>query len=281
MKLNPFSKKSTTGYYERIKAECVEVKQQLEEAQAAADAAKADADAKAKYAFELEQRGNQHSISEPERRARLAASEAKNHADNLQRKASTLTGKFNDLRSIVEAPGKLEQHRAALIDLLRRRSSLQAEREQQVKLIAKIETRIGELEHRIAAETQSASEAMAADQGEFALPEALTKLDIELRVARTTRENLSSRVQALDSEMATLPGQIIDAERAFKHRQASVAQIELNEQLPHIYNALARASVAARIAGFRTSGEHKIEIEIPHEYLEAARAKLVAERPSA
>lgn len=281
MKLNPFSKKSTTGYYERIKAEFVEVKQQLEEAQAAADAATADAEAKAQYAFELEQRGNQHSISEPERRARLVASAAKNHADDLKREASTLAVKFNDLRSIVEAPGKLEEHRAALIDLHRRRSSLQAEREQQVKLITKIETRIGELERHIAAETQSASEAMAADQGKFVLPEALTKLDIELRVARTTRENLSSRVQALDAEMATLPGQVKDAERAFKHRQASVAQIELNEQLPHIYNALARASVASRIAGFRTSGEHRIEIEIPNEYLEAARAKLAAERPSA
>ena len=43
MKLNPFSKKSTSGYYERIKAEFAEVKQQIEEAQAAANEAKADA----------------------------------------------------------------------------------------------------------------------------------------------------------------------------------------------------------------------------------------------
>lgn len=281
MKLNPFSKKTTTGYYERIKTEFAEVKQRLEEAQAAANEAKADAEGKAKHAFELEQRGNQHSISEQERRARLSASQAAHHADDLKREASTLAGKFNDLRSIVEAPGKLEQHRAALIDLRRRRGVLQSEREQHVKLIAKIETRIGELERRIAAETQSASEAMAADQGEFVLPEALTKLDVELRVARATRESLSSKVQALDAEIATIPGQINDEERAFKHRQASVAQIELNEQLPHLYDALARASVAARIAGFRTSGEHRIEIEIPHEYLEAARTKLVAERPVA
>lgn len=281
MKLNPFSKKTTTGYYERIKAEFAEVKQRLEEAQAAADAAKADAEAKAKHAFELEQRGNQNFVSEPERHARLAASQAAHHADDLKREASALAGKFNDLRSIVEAPGKLEQHRAALVDLRRRRGVLQSEREQQVKLIAKIEARIGELERRIAAETQSASEALTADQGEFVLPEALMKLDVELRVARTTRERLGSAVQALDAEIATIPAQISDADRAFKHRQASVAQIELNEQLPHLYDALARASVAARIAGFRTSGEHRIEIEIPNEYLEAARAKLVAERPSA
>ena len=52
----------------------------LEEAQAAANEAKADAEAKRQYAFELEQRGNQHSISEQERRARLAASAAQNRA---------------------------------------------------------------------------------------------------------------------------------------------------------------------------------------------------------
>lgn len=281
MKLNPFSKKTTTGYYERIQAECAKVKQQLEEAQAAAADAKTDAEAKRKYAFELEQRGNQHSISESEHRARLAASQAEHLADDLKRKASTLVGQFNDLRSIVEAPGKLEQHRAELIDLRRRKGTLQSEREQQVKLIGKIETRIGELEQRIAAETQSASEAMAAAEGEFDLPEALTKLDVELRVAHTTRENLSRKVQALDAEIATIPGQINDAERGFKHRQASVAQIELHEQLPHLYDVLARASVASRIAGFRTSGEHRIEIEIPHEYLESARAKLAADRPGA
>ena len=48
MKLNPFGKKTTTGYYERIKAEFAETKQQLEEAQSAADEAKADAEAKLK-----------------------------------------------------------------------------------------------------------------------------------------------------------------------------------------------------------------------------------------
>ena len=281
MRLNPFSKKTTTGYYERIQVECAEVKQQLEEAQAAAAEAKADAEAKRKYVFELGQRGNHHATSEQERRAQIEASAAENRAGDLERKLSQIKTQFNDLRAIVEAPGKLEQHRAELIDLRRRKGTLQSEREQQVKLIGKIETRIGELEQRIAAEAQSASEAMAAVEGEFILPEALTKLDVELRVAHSTRENLSRKVQALDAEIAAIPGQINDAERGFKHRQASVAQIELNEQLPHFYDVLARASVASRIAGFRTSGEHRIEIEIPHEYLESARAKLAADRPGA
>ena len=281
MKLNPFSKKSTSGYYERIKAEFAEVKQQIEEAQAAANEAKADAEAKRQYAFELEQRGNQHSISEQERRARLAASAAQNRAGDLERKLSPLKSKLSDLRHILEGPSKLESARTTIIELRRHRNALQAEREQHSSLIAKLQKRIGELEQRIAAETHSASEMMAAAEGEFVLPEALTKLDIELRVARATLENVTGKVAALDADIANIPNQLRDAERSFEHAQATVAKIELHEQLPEIYDALARASVTDHACGYRSHRESKYEIEIPHEYIEAARAKLASEIPSA
>ena len=281
MKLNPFSKKSTSGYYERIKAEFAEVKQQIEEAQAAANEAKADAEAKRQYAFELEQRGNQHSISEQERRARLAASAAQNRAGDLERKLSPLKSKLRDLRHILEGPSKLESARTTIIELRRHRNALQAEREQHSSLIAKLQKRIGELEQRIAAETHSASEMMAAADGEFVLPEALTKLDIELRVALATLENVTGKVAALDADIANIPNQLRDAERSFEHAQATVAKIELHEQLPEIYDALARASVTDHACGYRSHRESKYEIEIPHEYIEAARAKLASEIPSA
>ena len=281
MKLNPFSKKTTTGYYERIKAEFAEAKQQLEEAQSAADEAKADAEAKAKYAFELEQRGNQLSISEQERRAQIAASAAQNRAGDMERKLSPLKTKLSDLRHILEGPDKLASARTAILELRRRRNALQADREQHANLIAKLQKRIGELEQRIAAETQSASEMMAAADGEFVLPEALTKLDIELRVALATLENVTGKVAALDADIANIPNQLRDAERSFEHAQATVAKIELHEQLPEIYDALARASVTDHACGYRSHRESKYEIEIPHEYIEAARAKLASEIPSA
>ena len=281
MKLNPFSKKTTTGYYERIKAEFAEAKQQLEEAQSAADEAKADAEAKAKYAFELEQRGNQLSISEQERRAQIAASAAQNRAGDMERKLSPLKTKLSDLRHILEGPDKLASARTAILELRRRRNALQAEREQHSSLIAKLQKRIGELEQRIAAETLSASETMAAAEGEFVLPEALTKLDVELRVARATLENVTGKLQALDIDIAAIPNQLRDAERSFEHAQATVAKIELHEQLQHIYDALARASVADHACGYRSHRESKYEIDIPHEYIEAARAKLASEMPRA
>ena len=281
MKLNPFSKKSTSGYYERIKAEFSEAKQQFEEAQAAANEAKADAEAKRQYAFELEQRGNQHSVSEQERRAQIAASAAQNRAGDLERKLSPLKTKVSDLRHILEGPSKLESARTTIIELRRHRNALQAEREQHSSLIAKLQKRIGELEQRIAAETHSASEMMAAADGEFVLPEALTKLDIELRVALATLENVTGKVAALDADIANIPNQLRDAERSFEHAQATVAKIELHEQLPQIYDALARASVTDHTCGYRSHRESKYEIEIPHEYIEAARAKLASEIPSA
>ncbi len=281
MKFNPFSKKTSTGYYERIKVEFAEVKLQLEEAQAAANEAKADAEAKAKHAFELEQRGNQHSVSEQERRARLAFSAAQNNAGDLERKLSPLKTKLNELRHIIEAPGKLESARTVIIELRRRRNALQTDREQHASLIAKLQKRIDELEQRIAAETLSASETMAAAEGEFVLPEALTKLDVELRVARATLENVTGKVQALDIDIAAIPNQLREAERSFEHAQATAAKIELHEQLQHLYDVLARASVADHACGYRSHRESKYEIDIPHEYIEAARAKLASEMPGA
>ena len=122
---------------------------------------------------------------------------------------------------------------------------------------------------------------MVAAEGEFVLPEALTKLDVELRVARATLENVTGKMAALDADIATIPNQLRDAERAFEHAQAAVAKIELHERLPHLYDALARASVTDHACGYRSHRESKYEIEIPNEYIEAARAKLASERPSA
>ena len=67
-------------------------------------------------------------------------------------------------RAFAEGPGKLESARTIIIELRRRRNALQAEHEQNSKLISKLEKRIGELEQRIIDETQFASETMAASE---------------------------------------------------------------------------------------------------------------------
>jgi len=138
MKLNPFSKKTTTGYYERIKTEFAEVKQRVAEAQAAADEAKADAEAKRKHAFELEQRGNQHSVSEQERHARLASSAAQNRAGDLERKLSPLKTKTQRNSPHHRSAGQLDRRTHSHHELRRRRNSLQTDRAQHANLIAKL-----------------------------------------------------------------------------------------------------------------------------------------------
>lgn len=279
MKLNPFSKKS--GYLARIKTEHADVQQRLAATQAEAAEARAEHEAKEKHSRELERRGSQYSITEPERRAWRASHDAKQRADDLERKANELRQKSNELRAIAEAPVNLEQTRAAIIDLRHRRGVLQAEREQNAKLAAKLQSRIDDLERRIAAETQSASEAMAVAEGEFTMPESLTKLDTELRVTRATLHNVNDRMHALDEDIAALPKQINEAERLFKHYQSSVADIELHEQLPNCLDVLARASVAAYNVDSYYRREDEYTISIPQQYVEAARAKLAAEMPSA
>ena len=67
-------------------------------------------------------------------------------------------------RAFAEGPGKLESARTTIIELRRRRNALQAEHEQNSKLISKLEKRIGELEQRIIDEAQFASETMAASE---------------------------------------------------------------------------------------------------------------------
>ncbi len=278
MKLNPFSKKS--GYYARIKAEHAEEQRKLDALNTEVTEAQADYEAKAQASADLERRNSgKPYLSDAESAARRMRDEAYQRAEELRSKVFEQQRKTNELRHIIEGPDKLEQSRAAIIDLRHRRGNLQAERAQSEKLIAKIDKRIGELEQRIAAETQSASEAMAAAESEFALPETLTRLDVELRVAHTTRTNLASKVQTLDEEIKSIPEQLRQAERTFEHAQATVAEIDLNEQLPNLYDLLARASVADHACGYRSRNEYKYEIEIPHDHIEAARAKLAAEMP--
>ncbi|MBX3692675.1 hypothetical protein [Dokdonella sp.] len=279
MKLNPFSKKS--GYLARIKAEYAEAQHKLDALKAQATEAQAEYEAKRKASREMEARGNHHLWTDGEVRLSRQADAAWQRVNELQREATELERECNRLHAIVAAPGKLEQARAAIIDLRHRRGVLQSERAQSVKAVAKLERRIGELEQRIAAETQAAGEAMAADDGDFTMSETLAKVDTELRIARTTLKNVTGKVQALDADIAAIPNQLWEAERAFKFHQSEVAEIELNEQLPNVLDTFARAAVSICTVNGYGRREDEYTISIPLDYVEAARAKLAAEMPGA
>ncbi len=275
MKLNLFSKKTTTGYYERIKAECDDLGQRELEARQAADDAKADYEAKARACYELESRSSGPYLGDAESKARRARDEAYNQSETLQRKARDLESRHLSLRSTVQAPARMEEARQTITRLAREREALRTDVSKTEALIGKLQYRIEELQQRIALETESASQAMVAAGGEFVMPEALTRLDVELRVTRATLATRQTKLAELQAALKLIPDQLRDAQRAFSHARATVAEIELQEQLPAWLDVIALAAVAA------SSDARKYVIEIPREAAEASRAKLAAEMPAA
>lgn len=274
MKLNPFSKKTTTGYYDRIKAECDELAQQAKEAKQAAEDAKADYDAKARASYELESRSSNPYLSDVESKARRARDDAYNQSEALQRKARDLESRYINLRSTVEAPARMEEARQTITRLGKERDALRHEVGKTESLIGKLQRRAEELEQRIANETQAASQSMVDAEGDFVMPESLTRLDVELRVTRATLSERQAKLAELQAAFKLIPDQLRDAQRAFSYARATVADIELQEQLPNWLDVIALAAVSAS----RDAREYVIEI--PREIAEAARAKLAAELPS-
>lgn len=275
MKLNPFSKKTTTGYYDRIKAECDELAQQAQEAKQAAADAKADYEAKARASHELESRSSSPYLSDVESKARRARDDAYNQSEALQRKARDLESRYINLRSTVEAPARMEEARQTITRLSRERDALRHEVGKTESLIGKLQRRVEELEQRIANETQAASQSMVDAEGEFEMPESLTRLDVELRVTLATLAERQTKLAELQAELKLIPDQLRNAKRAFSYARATVADIELQEQLPNWLDVIALAAVSA------STDAREYVIKIPSEIAEAARAKLAAELPSA
>jgi chromosome segregation ATPase len=275
MKLHPFSKKTTTGYYDRIKAECDELAQQAQEAKQAAADAKADYEAKARASYELESRSSSPYLSDAESKARRVRDDAYNQSEALQRKARDLESRYINLRSTVEAPARMEEARQTITRLSRERDALRDEVSKTESLIGKLQRRVEELEQRIAHETQAASQSMVETEGEFVMPESLTRLDVELRVTRATLAERQTKLAELQAALKLIPDQLRNAKRAFSYARATVADIELQEQLPNWLDVIALAAVSA------STDAREYVIKIPSEIAEAARAKLAAELPSA
>ena len=117
-------------------------------------------------------------------------------------------------------------------------------------------------------------------EGEFAVPESLTKLEAELRLAKSSLTELEGKREALVAKLQEFPGAIRDAEREFIGYRADVAEIELYEQLMPVMNLLARASTARRQCDYHHD-EQRFEIEIPRELIESAQTSLTAEMSTA
>lgn len=279
MKLNPFRKKSS-GYFAGLQAEFAEVCAEIKATEAALAAARDDHQAKTEASRELEARHPQRlQMSSAEKTAQLAANAAEQRVRELERALWSVKERHSGLRQRVEAPQRLASAQANLVELGEQGQLLRADLDKTHTLIAKIDARVTELTAQINAETEAASASMIEADGAFVMPEALVRMDTELRVARVTLADLCDKAQRLDTELNALPDQWREARRTFRHARAAVAELEIQEQLPGFIEIIARAAVSRHECD-RSQSAHCYEVEIPHEIVSAMQTRLDAEVPA-
>lgn len=279
MKLNPFRKK-TSGYFTKLEAAFAEVSAQLEATAAELAVAREDYALKHDASRRLEAQSPQRQyLTDTESAARRVADAAHQRVSELEHQLRDLQQRHSALRHRVEAPQQLTTAQAAMVEIGEQRRSLQAKRDKTQALIARIDARVTELTARISTETEAASAALIEGDGEFVMPDALLRLDTELRVARTTRTDLQASADALGTELQAIPEALREARTRFLHARATVAELDVQEQLPTFIETIARAAASRRECQLSHSDD-RYEIEIPQDVLAAVKARLQADIPA-
>jgi len=282
MKLNPFRKK-TSGYYDAIKAKFDDTHRELDATQNELAKAQAEYHKENTSYQQIRDAASCYALSNTEKQSRQhkVVSECFNRVNQLESDVSQIQSRLQPLRRIVDAPQRYDETQATLLRLVDQRQIQSAEHNKTEALIAKVEKRAADVENRMAAETNAASRQMIDAEGDFVVPESLTRLEVELRLTHASMVNLQQQHEAVAVQNKELPAQIRDAGRAFIHARAVIAEIELHEQLMPVMNLFARAAATRHQNSRRHEDEYKFNIEIPHELLESARSELAAEVPSA
>lgn len=279
MKLNPFSKKST-AYYDKVKAEYDKLDRELTATKDQLNDAEADFERKRHRQFELDQHGSMYSSTREQSQASFAASEASNRVGHIKGEIGQLQSHIAPLRRIALAPDRFARAKQAFDDLVTQKLATTGELEKANALIAKVSKRVADADARIVTETQSATQTLLNTEGEFNVPEVLTRLEAELRLGKSSLTELEGKRDTLLAELRELPTAIREAERVFIGCRADVVEIELYEQLMPVMNLFARASAARRQNDSRHD-ETRFEIEIPRDLVEAAQATLATEMTAA
>ena len=282
MKLNPFRKK-TSGYYDAIKAKFDDSHRELDTTQNELAKARAEYDKENASYQQIRDAASCYALSNTEKQSRQhkVVSECFNRVNQLASDVSQIQSRLQPLRRILDAPQRYDETQATLLRLVEQHRSLAAEHNKTEALITKVEKRAVDAETRMVAETNAASRQMIATEGDFVVPESLTRLEVELRLTHASMVNLQQQRDEVIAHIKELPAQIKDAERDFIHARAVIAEIDLHEQLMPVMNLFARAAATRHQNSRRHEDEYKFNIDIPHELLESARSELAAEVPSA
>lgn len=279
MKLNPFNKKSS-AYYDQVKVKYDQLDREIAVATNELRQAEADHEKKQHRHNELSRHGSAYSSTREETQASVAVSAASHRVGDIKSDIGQLESRIHPLRRIALAPDAFAQAKQAFDDLAAQNRAAAGELEKANALIAKLSKRLAEADARRLSETQSATQTLLDAEGEFSVPQVLTRLEAELRLGQSSLAELEGKRDALLAKLRELPTAIREAERVFMGCRADVIEIELYEQLVPVMNLFARASAARRQNNYRHV-EDRFEIEIPRELIESAEVALTTELLSA
>ncbi len=276
MKLNPFAKKSP-GYLAGIKADHARIQKELMDKTSALQTARDElADRQQDLAGEEARFPHRHSRTETEIALHRQVEAGQVQVGTLEYAVRDLQRELAKLSGIVNASTDLKEAKTTLTGLRTMRQGLQGHQAQLEGQSGKLKARIETLEARQYADIERAGLAMISAESEEPIPDSVARTDTELRVAKTALAQLEQQIQTVKDELASLPEQLRDAMQAFQRCRATVAEVEMKEQVHSMASIFAKASVTAYLRNFQ-GAPNKLEIEIPDDAVEAIRSELEAE----
>lgn len=274
MQLNPFKKSG--AYYNGIKSKYDALTRQVESTTAELTTAKAN-HLQRNTAYQEMLEASKLSRSSPAERQVLALlNHAESQVQTLEMHLRNLNSQVMELRPTVNAPESLKQVKSEIAALARHEAELNATSEKTQTQIEKFDERITVLEERILQETQVAAQSMLESESDFVMPESLSKLDVELRIAQITQKELKAKQELLRKELASLPLKHRELRRSLVVNRALVAEIDSREALLPVMKLIARAAITKHEAGHTNQSDSYV-IDIPPELSDAVEAELASE----
>jgi chromosome segregation ATPase len=277
MKLNPFRKK-TNRYVETTQAKFNELSHELDALNKEYATVKAELDRETAVRQRMDDRAS-HLALQPTAEQNSQwhiVMEVSRREQRLGDKVSSLEDKMKPLRRIIEAPKNFDDAQSALQNLLTERQRINQEIALLDATIGKINKRVTDVQAKIATETAAASKQMIAAEDDFVVPESLTRLELQVRLANTSLTDLQRQRTGLAEQLKEMPEQIRSAQRSFEFARAKLAEVDIYDQMLPFMKQLSRASVTRHQTGYHHE-EATFKFEIPWDLINSTKAELAAE----
>ena len=277
MKLNPFRKK-TNRYVETAQAKFNELSHELDALNKEYATVKAELDRETAVRQKMDDRASHLALrpTAAQNEQWHIVMEVSQREQRLGDKVSSLEDKMKPLRRIIDAPKNFDDAQAALQTLFAERQRINQEVAQLDASIGKINKRVTDVQAKIATETAVASKQMIAAEDDFVVPESLTRLELQVRLANTSLTDLQRQRSDLVGQLKEMPEQIISAQRSFEFARAKLAEVDIYDQMLPFMKQLSRASVTRHQTGHHHE-EATFKFEIPWDLINSTKAELAAE----